>query len=325
MNRLPHNPAQDTGLDQRIDVIRKFNRMYMQKIGILAENIFGSKFTAAEVRVLNEMSQWTETTATTLARDLNMDGGYLSRILNGFEKQGLLTKERSKEDARQRRLLLTKKGIKASSDLTDEARKIMLNIVSPLPVEEQIRLVAAMSTVDRIVNREQGGFRRTDRVQAPFIMRTHRIGDIGRIIHVHAVQFAADFGWNQEFEALVAEKAAEFIRNFNAAKDRCLIAEIDGHLVGSVILCGLPENGLGEIKLPYVAPEARGMGIGTALFTEILRFAKEAGYKKLTLRTEDAVDYASAMLEAAGMKIVKLTPHHCFGKDMVRQDWELNI
>jgi len=323
MNRLLNNSAQDTGLDQRIEVIRKFNRMYMQKIGILAENIFGSKFTAAEVRVLTEMSQWTETTATTLARDLNMDGGYLSRILNGFEKQGLLTKERSKEDARQRRLLLTKKGIKAAADMIAEARKIMLNIVTPLPVEEQIRLVSAMSVVDRIVNREQGSFRPA-RVQAPYTLRTHRIGDIGRIIHVHAVQYAADFGWNHEFEALVAEKAGEFLHKYNPEKERCLVAEIDGHLVGSIFLCD-NGGGVGEIKLPYVSPEARGMGIGTEILAEIVRFAKQAGYKTLTLRTEDTVDYASAMLEAAGMKVVKLTPHHCFGKDMVRQDWELTL
>ncbi len=316
------SPAIDTGLEQRIEAIRNFNRMYMHKIGILAENIFGSSFTAAEVRVINELMKC-ETTASNLARDLHMDGGYLSRILNGFEKQGLITKERSKEDARQRRITLTKKGLKTGQEVNLEAQKIMIGIVSPLPVEEQIRLVAAMAVVDRIVNGGIG-LNPTEPIRAAFTLRAHRIGDIGRIIHCHAVQFAADHGLNHEFEALVAEKSGDFIRNYNHDKERCLVAEIDGRLVGSIFLCAAREKeGVAEIKLPFVAPEARGMGIGTALLNEILKFAGHAGYKKVIMRTENVPNFASAMFEAAGMKIVQETPHFFCGQNLVRQDWEM--
>lgn len=294
--------------------------MYMQKIGILEEQIFGSTFTPAELRVLNEIAFQKETTASTLARDLKMDNGYLSRILQGFEQKGLIAKEKSREDARQFRILFTAKGQKASSDVLEEAQKIMLNIVSPLPVEDQIRLVAAMSTIDYIVN-EAGHFD-THRVRAPFTLRPHRLGDIGRIIHTYAVQFAADYGWNHEFEAELAERSAAFIRNYNPARERCWIAEIDGHLVGAVFLADRSDD-VCEALLPYVAPEARGMGIGSNILGEVVRFAKGVGYKKMTMRTESVLDFAVNMFKLAGMQLVRETPHRRFGRDSIGQDWEL--
>ncbi len=312
----------DTGLENRVEAIRRFNRMYMQKIGILEERLFGSPFTPAEVRVLNEIAFQKETTASALARDLKMDNGYLSRILNGFEKKGLITKVKSKEDARQFRIVFTKKGQKANDDVMDEAQKIMLNIVAPLPVEDQIRLVAAMSTIDYIVN-ETGHFD-AQRVRSPFTLRPHRLGDIGRIIHTYAVQFAADYGWNHEFEAELAIKTAAFIRNYDPARERCWIAEIDGHLVGSVFLSRVTDD-ICEALLPYVAPEARGMGIGSNILNEIVRFSKGAGYKKMIMRTESVLDFAVSMFKSAGMHLVRETPHKRFGRDSVGQDWELNL
>ncbi len=293
--------------------------MYMHKIGILEERVFDSPFTAAELRVFTELQLVTETTASTLARDLKMDNGYLSRILTKFEKEGLIEKERSKEDARQFRIALSKQGVKVCAEINEVANKIMLNIVSPLPVEEQIRLVAAMSTIDRIVN-EPGRFE--PRVAAPFTMREHRLGDIGRIIHICSVQFAADYGWNHEFEAELAEVAAGFIRAYNPATHRCLIAEIDGHLVGSVFVRAVNDSAA-EAMLPYVAPEARGMGIGKHLLEAATGFAKEAGYKKLVLRTESVIDFAGQMMKQAGLQLVRETPHRRFGRDSIGQDWEL--
>ena len=312
----------DPGFEQRLEVIRSFNRMYMQRIGMLAENIFGSSFSPAEVRVLNELSFKKATTATVLARDLKLDGGYLSRILCRFEKDGLITKEKSKEDGRQRNILLTKKGRKVGDEVLDEARKIITSIVGPLGAQDQIRLVAAMTTIDRIINKDKVV---DDRVTPPaFTIRPHRMGDIGLIIHSHAVRFAEDYGFNAEFEALVAEKAAEFIRRFNPAKERCWVAEIDGHLIGSVFLVDSDAN-IGELRLLYVAPHARGMGIGGSMLTELVRFARHVGYKKLIMRTESIMDYAVPLFEAAGMKIVKETPHQRFGKDVVGQDWEMAL
>ncbi len=293
--------------------------MYMHKIGILEERVFESPFTAAELRVLTELQLADQTTASTLARDLKMDNGYLSRILTKFEKEGLIEKERSKEDARQFRIALSKKGVTVCAEINDVANKIMLNIVAPLPVEEQIRLVAAMSTIDRIVN-QPGRFE--PRVAETFTMREHRLGDIGRIIHSCSVQFAADYGWNHEFEAELASLAAEFIRGYNPATDRCLIVEIDGHLVGSVFVRAVNDNAA-EAVLPYVAPEARGMGIGKHLLEAATSFAKQAGYKKLVLRTESVIDFAGLMLKQAGLQLVRETPHQRFGRDSVGQDWEL--
>ena len=312
----------DPGFEQRLEVIRSFNRMYMQRIGLLAENIFGSPFSPAEARVLAEISIKKSTTATVLARDLKLDGGYLSRILCRFEKDGLITKEKSKEDARQRNICLTKKGHKTGNDVLDEARRIITSIVGPLPMQEQIRLVAAMTTIDRIINRDK---QPADRMTLPpYTIRPHRIGDIGLIIHNHAVRFAEDYGFNSDFEALVAEKSAEFILRFNPAKERCWVAEIEEHLVGSLFLV---DNGddVGEVRLLYVAPHARGMGIGSALLNELLRFAKHVGYKKLVMRTESILGYAQPLFEGIGMKIIRETPHHRFGKDVVGQDWEMAI
>lgn len=312
----------DAVFDQRVETIRSFNRMYMQRIGLLAEKIFGSSFSPAELRVLAELTFNRPTTATILARELKLDGGYLSRILCRFEKDGLITKEKSKEDARQRNIILTKKGRKVCEDVHNEARKIITSIITPLPIQEQIRLVAAMTTIDHIINKNKTA---EDRMNPPeFVVRPHRMGDIGLIIHNHAVRFAEDYGFNAEFEALVAEKAAEFIRSFNPAKERCWVAEIDGHLVGSVFLVD-HGHAVGELRLLYVAPHARGMGIGTSLLTELLRFAKHVGYKKLVMQTESILDYALPLFEAAGMKIVRETPHRRFGKDVVGQEWEMTL
>ena len=218
--------------------------------------------------------------------------------------------------------MLTKKGKKVGEDILEEAQKIMLNIVSPLPVEEQIRLVAAMSTVDRIVNGHDSF--NASRVRTPFTIRQHRLGDIGRIIHSYAVQFAADYGWNHEFEAEIAERSAEFIRKFDSTRERCWIAEIDGHLVGSVFLVNISAE-VAEARLLYVAPEARGMGIGANLLSELINFARSTGYKKITMRTESILDFASPLFKEAGMTIVKETPHRRFGKDGVGQDWEMAL
>ena len=315
-------PKPDAGLEQRVEAIRRFNRMYMHKIGILEENVFGSSLTPAEVRVLNEITATGETTATTLARDLKMDNGYLSRIIGSFEKQGLIEKSKSKEDARQYRIALTQKGCDAGDVVNEGARKIMMSIVAPLPVEDQIRLVAAMTTIDRIVNKP-GQFEPAP-MRPPFTMRPHRLGDMGRVIHSCAVQFAADYGWNEEFEAELAELAASFIRSYNAETDRCWIAEIDGHLVGSVFLRKKDEQ-TGEAVLPYVAPEARGMGIGSHLFSSLIGFARKAGYRRLVMRTESVIDFAGSMLQQAGLKLVRETPHTRYGRESVGQDWELSF
>jgi DNA-binding MarR family transcriptional regulator/GNAT superfamily N-acetyltransferase len=314
-------PDIDPETELRIERIRSFNRMYMHRIGVLAEKIFGSPYSLAEVRVLNELCLGKAVTASILCRDLRMDGGYISRILQGFEKEGLITKERSKRDGRQRTIHLTRKGRKIGEGIMDEARRKVLDMLSPVSLADQQRLIDAMNTIDEIVNPD---------VHAAvlegnkWILRPHRPGDMGLIIHSHAVQFAEDYGWNEEFEALVAEKTAEFIRQFDPARERCWLAEYDGKMVGSLCLVHVKDE-VAELRLPFVASQARNMGIGKSMLAEAIRFARHVGYRKLTMWTESIHDHARDLFEDAGLQIMREIRHRRFGRDLTGQHWEMDL
>lgn len=293
----------------------------MHRIGVLAERIFGSPFSLAEVRVLNEILVNKDVTASLLCRELRMDGGYVSRILQGFEREGLIVKEKSKRDGRQRVITLTRKGRKIAEDVMEEARARVREMLSPVSDEDQRRLMEAMDTIASIVNKD------TDAAAVSgnsWVLRPHRAGDMGLIIHSHAVQFAQDYGWNEEFEALVAEKTAEFIRNYNPATERCWLAEHHGRVVGSICVVSLGD-GVAELRLPFVASEARNLGIGKSMLAEAIRFARHVGYKKLTMWTESIHAHARDLFEDEGLRIVREEPHHRFGKDLVGQHWELDL
>jgi DNA-binding MarR family transcriptional regulator/N-acetylglutamate synthase-like GNAT family acetyltransferase len=311
----------DPNMEARIERIRQFGRMYMHRIGALAENIFGSPFSLAEVRVLNELTFKKSTTASVLCRDLRMDGGYISRILQGFERAGLISKERSKSDGRQRTIILTRKGRKVAQDVLNEARRNVLEMLEAVSEEDQIRLVEAMDTIDNILN----GKEKTTAIKGKnWKLRAHRVGDMGMIVHSHATEFAKDYGWNEEFEALVAEKTAEFIRNYDSLRERCWIAEMEGKIVGSLCLVKVKED-IAELRLLFVASEARNLGIGKSMLGEAIRFARHAGYKKLTMWTESILGHAQDLFEDAGLKIVREVRHHRFGRDLVGQHWEMDI
>lgn len=313
----------DVGLDQRIEIIREFNRMYADRIGLLAENIFGSTFTAAEIRVLNELSTKNATTASVLCKSLVIDGGYLSRILSAFERKGYITKERSKEDARQRLILLTKKGRKEVEAIIREAQRIMRGIISPLPVEEQIRLVASMSTIDRIINGTATPYPR--RVQDNYTLRRHRLGDIGLVIHHNAAQCAADYGWNAEFEQLLCEEAAKFIHDFDETREGGWVVEIDARMVGAVFLRKHAQD-TGMICLLYVSPMARGMGLGALLLKEAIAFGRAAGYKKLQMETQSAASFVQALFKKTGLTLVSETQNRRrFGQEQTGQLWEIDL
>lgn len=318
VNPLPElNPE----TEQRIERIRSFNRMYMHRIGVLAEKIFGSSYSLAEVRVLNELSFRKSVTASILCRDLRMDGGYISRILQGFEREGLITKERSKSDGRQRTIRLTRKGQKVGESISAEAKRKVLDMLASVAFEDQARLVDAMNTIDEILNANiHAAVLEGDK----WTLRPHRPGDMGLIIHSHAVQFAQDYGWNEEFEALVAERTAEFIRNFDPARERCWLAEHQGRMVGSLCLVRVKED-VAELRLPFVASEARNLGIGKAMLAEALRFARHVGYKKITMWTESIHEHARDIFEDAGLRVMREIQHHRFGKDLTGQHWEMEL
>lgn len=311
----------DPEMEARIERIRSFSRMYMHSIGALAENIFGSPFSLAEVRILNELSFKKSTTASVLCRDLRMDGGYISRILQGFERDGLITKQRSKSDGRQRTITLTRKGKKTGEEVLNEARKKVLEMLEPVSVEDQVRLVEAMNTIDQIIN---GASADTGMDGKGWKLRPHRVGDMGMIIHSHATEFAKDYGWNEEFEALVAEKTAEFIRNYDSAQERCWIAEQADKIVGSLCLIKVRED-VGELRLLFVSSEARNLGIGKSLLSEAIRFARHVGYKKLTMWTESVHSHAQDLFEDAGLHVAREVKHHRFGRDLVGQHWEMDL
>jgi DNA-binding MarR family transcriptional regulator/GNAT superfamily N-acetyltransferase len=314
-------PDLDPEIEQRIERIRSFNRMYMHRIGVLAEKIFGSSYSLAEVRVLNELSFRKSVTASILCRDLRMDGGYISRILQGFEREGLITKERSKRDGRQRTIHLTRKGRLVSDSILAEAKRKVLDMLAPVAPQDQQRLIDAMNTIDEIINANiNAAVLEGDKWE----LRPHRPGDMGLIIHSHAIQFAEDYGWNEEFEALVAEKTAEFIRNFNPARERCWLAEHNGKMVGSLCLVHVKED-VAELRLPFVTSEVRNLGIGKIMLAEAIRFARHVGYKKLTMWTESIHDHARDLFEDEGLRIMREIQHHRFGKDLIGQHWEMEL
>ena len=303
--------------DARVAAVRGFNRFYTQKIGVLGEGLLKSRFSLAEARVLYELAHRERPTATELCGDLGLDAGYLSRILRRFEQQGLLVRTASKADGRQSLLALTVKGRAAFAPLDARSRQEIGVLMGGLGQPEQARLVAAMGTIERLL----GPRRQSD---APYLLRPHQPGDMGWVVHRHAVLYAQEYGWDERFEALVAEIAAKFISNFDPKKERCWIAERDGEIIGSVFLVRKSKT-VAKLRMLFVEPAARGLGLGSRLVEECLRFARQAGYRKITLWTNDILHAARHIYVKAGFRKVGSERHHSFGHDLVGETWELEL
>lgn len=304
-------------LARRIDTVRRFNRFYTRRIGALREDLFGSPYSLAEARLIYELAQRDRPTAAELGRDLALDAGYLSRLLRDLERSGLLTRTRSASDSRRNHLALTGKGRRAFAALNARSNSEVAALLEHLPDLEQRGLVAALETVETALGARPAP-------SAPYLLRTHQPGDLGWVISRHAALYAQEYGWDETFEAMVAEIAARFIRNFDAKRERCWIAERDGRNVGSVCLVRKSET-VAQLRLLIVEPEARGLGIGKRLVSECERFARRAGYRRIVLWTNDILDAARHIYEEAGYRLVKAEPHHSFGKDLVGQYWERGL
>jgi DNA-binding MarR family transcriptional regulator/GNAT superfamily N-acetyltransferase len=304
-------------LEARVDAVRRFNRLYTRRIGVLREGLLHSRYSLTEARVLFELANREEPTATDLSRELGLDPGYLSRTLARLEEQGLVARVRSERDGRRRLLSLTPDGEEAFSLLDSRSREEVAEMLGGLSEGDQRRLLEAMRTVESIF---EDGLKFSE----PFVLRAHEPGDMGWVVHRHGVLYAREYGWDESFEALVARIVADFIDGYDPAKERCWIAEMGGERVGCVFLVKA-SDAVAKLRLLLVEPEARGLGLGNRLVEECIRFARNRGYEKLTLWTNSVLDAALRIYEEHGFVLVDEEEHHSFGHDLVGQTWELAL
>jgi DNA-binding MarR family transcriptional regulator/GNAT superfamily N-acetyltransferase len=306
-------------LTDDVAVFRRFNRMYTRFIGSLNEGLLNSPYSLAEARVLYELATRDAPKAREIAEELGMDAGYLSRLLGKFERDGLLKRKASEQDGRYSELTLTARGRSAFKKLNALSEEQAQTVLEDLAPSARMQLIDCMRTMEGILTK-------TDRRRLPYVLRPHRVGDMGWIVHREGVGYAEQYGWDETFEALVARIVDQFITNFDARRERCWIAEIDGRNVGHIFLVKhLEEADTAKLRLLFVEPSARGMGLGDALVKECIRFARTAGYKRVVLWTQSILVGAHRIYERAGFRLVHEAPHHSFGKDLVGQTWELGL
>ncbi|MER9753052.1 helix-turn-helix domain-containing GNAT family N-acetyltransferase [Mesorhizobium sp. M0166] len=302
---------------ERIDAVRAFNRFYTRQIGLLDEGLLKSTFSLTEARVLYELAHCDGLTATDLARDLGLDAGYLSRLLKKFEERDLVERATIEADARRSSIALTKAGRQAFAPLNQGSHDQVAALLERLSVAEQDRLVKAMQTVQRLLDG-------TAEPKIPYTLRPLQVGDIGWIIHRQGLLYAQEYGWDETYEALVAEILGAFVKSFDPKWERSWIAEREGEVVGSVFVVR-QSDAVAKLRLLYVEPSARGLGIGKRLVEECVGFCRATGYGTLTLWTNDVLAAARHIYEAAGFKLTNEERHHSFGKDLVGQNWDLEL
>ena len=300
-----------------VSTVRAFNRFYTRQLGLLDEAVYASAFSLTEARVLYELANRDGVTASELVRDLGLDAGYLSRLLAKFEAGGLITRAPSATDGRQTVLALTGKGRKAFAPLNRASHKQIAAMLAPLRPGDRERLVGSMRTIETVL----GG---APEPKVPYVLRGLQSGDIGWVIRRQGMLYTQEYGWDETFEGLVAEIAAAFVKTCDPRKERCWMAEREGEIVGSVFLVRQSDR-IAKLRLLYVEPGARGLGIGRRLVEECIGFARARGYKTLTFWTNDILVAARRIYQAAGFQLVKEEKHHSFGKDLVGQNWDLAL
>jgi DNA-binding MarR family transcriptional regulator/GNAT superfamily N-acetyltransferase len=302
----------------RVAAVRRFNRFYTRHIGLLDEGLLSSGFSLTQVRILYELTNRQESSATELCDALGLDPGYLSRILSRFEKNGLLEKKESAKDARQTLLALTKKGRQVFEPLNARSDEQVRSILSTLSPAKQDDLLHSMQTLESVLNPEAVRSK-------SYVLRQHRPGDMGWVVWRHGLLYSQEYGYNERFEALVAGIVAEFIEKFDPACERCWIAERDGENVGSVFLVR-KSRVVAKLRLLLVEPSVRGLGIGKHLVSECVRFARRVGYKKIRLWTQSELAAARSIYENAGFKLLRGEKHSSWSrKDLVAETWELKL
>jgi len=304
--------------DGEIAAVRAFNRAYTKKLGVLDQHLLKSPYSLSEARVIYELAHRDEMTATEIGGELGLDPGYLSRIVQGFEDDGLISREALASDRRHFRLALTTKGRQAFARLDRSSHDEVAAMLSELTVAHRKRLTEAMETIERLLGLSRAVPSR------PAILRDPRPGDMGYVVQSHGALYAGEYGFDATFEALVAEIVAKFITSFDAARERCWIADIDGDAVGSVFLVRHSDD-VAKLRLLLVDPAGRGQGIGQRLVAECISFARACGYRKITLWTQSILLAARKIYQDAGFKLVASEPHRSFGQDLIGETWEREL
>jgi DNA-binding MarR family transcriptional regulator/GNAT superfamily N-acetyltransferase len=306
---------------RRIAAVRRFNRFYTRQLGVLRKTYLDSPYSLGEARVLYEIANSDAPTASQIGHALDLDAGYLSRTLRNFQRRGLIARNPSTADARQNHLALTERGRRIFAPLESRSQQQVGGMLGKLSLTEQARLVAAMATIENLIEP------RSDQVPKPtgdYVLRTAKPGDFGWIVKRHAELYTEEYGWTEPFEGLCAQIVADFVNKYDAKRERCWIAEMRGEKVGSVMLVK-DSAGVARIRMLLVDPKARGLGLGARLIDECIRFARRAGYKKITLWTHRVLTAARHIYQKAGFKLMRSERHRSWGRPVDSEHWELEL
>jgi DNA-binding MarR family transcriptional regulator/GNAT superfamily N-acetyltransferase len=305
----------------RIAAVRRFNRFYTRQLGVLRKTYLDSPYSLGEARLLYEIANDATPTASDIARTLDLDAGYLSRTLRAFEKCGLIKRTVSASDARRSHLTLSAKGRKAFAPLERRSLQDAAAVLGRLSSADQARLIAAMGTIEKLLD---GKAEHDSAQQRQYLLRPPEPGDFGWIVKRHAELYAQEYGWTAPFEGVCAQIVANFVNTYDARRERCWIAEIDGENVGSIMLAKESES-VARIRLLVVDPKARGLGLGARLTDECISFARRAGYKRITLWTHRVLSAARHIYQKAGFKLMRSERHRRFGRAVVSEHWDLQL
>ena len=303
--------------DGQIAAVRAFNRFYTRKLGVLDQHFGKSPYSLSEARVLYELAHHDDLSAKEIGIELGLDAGYLSRIVQNFDDKGLITRKPLASDRRQYQLSLTAKGRQVFAKLNLGSQNEVAAMLAALSADDARRLTGAMATIEDLLEPHP-------RERPPVLLRSHRVGDMGWVISRQAVAYAEEYGWDISYEVLVAEICAQFVKDYDAAREHCWIAEVDGEPVGSVFLVRASDD-LAKLRLLLVEKKARGLGVGRALVEQCIRAAREKGYKRMTLWTQSCLLAARGIYRSAGFQLVKEEKHHSFGVDLTGETWEMDL
>jgi DNA-binding MarR family transcriptional regulator/GNAT superfamily N-acetyltransferase len=313
--------ANDRMANDRVAEVRRFNRFYTRQLGVLRKTYLSSPYSLGEARVLYEIANGGAPTASDIGRTLDLDAGYLSRTLRNFEKRGLIERKASASDARQSHLVLSARGRKSFAPLEWRSQRDTAAMLARLKPADEARLIAAMNTIEELLG---GRVPNSSTSERRYTLRASKSGDFGWIVKRHAELYGQEYGWIAPFEGVCAQIVADFVNTFDRKRERCWIAEMNGENVGSIMLAKETDS-VARIRLLLVDPKARGLGLGARLTDECIRFARRAGYKKMTLWTHSVLTAARHIYQKAGFKLTRTERHRSWGRPVVSEHWDLEL